>query len=171
MDRAVVYTQTEKLSAVRGKLMEAEEPIKKVPRLEDMQWEFNAPFETIPWYLLKQLRGREFTEDDYQRWAYYYNQMPNIWNLALREGNDIYGFVYGHWNPLESELEVKRITVHPDLFTIDGGFMDMFDIEIRKVAEKMGVKHIYCVTAFWRSFLKKMPTKLKESRVKILEVI
>lgn len=138
----------------------------------ELMWKDNVSFTSIDRQLIEQFRDRAFTYESFIKWGEFMDCLPNVWNMVMVDKDGVTRvFVYGHFNPLEKEMEVKRVSIHPDLMTVFGGFMFEFDKRIKALAKRFGVLHVYCVTRYWRHFLRKMPGILKESDVKILEVL
>jgi hypothetical protein len=155
MDRAVVYTQAEKLSAIHCEL----------------KWQFNIPFESVDCYLLEQLQDRTFSYFQWRRWAKLLDEMPTYWNLGLLKNNSVYGFCYGTINPVERELEIKRATLDERYQSFKGGLLNEAFELIKDYAKHKGMMVVYLLTDKAKAYKRKFPDNIRQTNITLLEVV
>jgi len=97
------------------------------------------------------------------------------WNIAgyglTSKSPGMKVFLWGSFDPLERLVHVIRITIHPELFRVDGSFLEVILEELERYALELKVVRIYWITDSWRSFLRKLPNKVQLSEGKVIEVV
>jgi len=112
---------------------------------ENMKWVFGVPFEEVPEELVRQIKDRSFEYKEFIKWGSVLGKIPTIWTLGLLNSLDeIKLFVYGTWNPLENEIEIKRATIDKELEDRED-ILEGFVEEIIKLKQLREVKNVY----FW----------------------
>lgn len=137
-----------------------------------MKWLYNIPFETIPQVFIEQLEERFYTYEEYLKQCPLLNELPDYWNLALMDNKDrVAVFVWGNFDPLEKSMQVVRITMLPEMFKVNGNFLQEVAERVKKFAQEMGFKRVYWITDRWEVFLRKLPNTAKLVEARVLEVI
>jgi len=135
-------------------------------------WYKNIPFAIVPRPFIEQIFAHPFSYEKYLEMAPSFDDLPNIWNLALVTNDvQIIAFQYGHWDPLADLMETVRFTIHPKMFRIDGNFIRDCMIAGKTLAMQMSVRKLYWITCKWRSIERKLPNEVRVMDTRVMEVI
>ena len=137
--------------------------------IKDLSYTFNIPFSDVSQELVEQLTGREFHYDDYLRWSRYMDGSPSIWNLGVFSENRLIFFLYGLWNPLEKEMEIKRATMLKEFWPYKWKLVTMVIKHLETACLALDIKHLYFITPKWEGYMKRVEC-FKEIPMRILEV-
>ncbi|MFA7164033.1 MAG: hypothetical protein WC097_07755 [Eubacteriales bacterium] len=138
--------------------------------IKDLDYRFNIPFSHVNQELVEQLTGREYNYEDYLRWSKYMDASPSIWNLGVFDDIELIFFLYGLWNPLEKEMEIKRATMLKEFWPNKWELVGEAIRHMRFACAELGVKHLYFITPKWEGYMKGIDC-FKEIPMRMLEVI
>ena len=138
---------------------------------DKLRWFHNIPFRQVPKNLIEQFYA--YTYEEYLEFCPMLSRM--YWNIAGygldSKSPGMKVFLWGSFDPLERLVHVIRITIHPELFRVDGSFLEVILEELERYALELKVVRIYWITDSWRSFLRKLPNKVQLSEGKVIEVV
>jgi hypothetical protein len=143
----------------------------KEASIDGMVWWRNIDFKNVPPLLSGQVKGCPFTSEDWLAWADWYNRLPNIWNFALMKDEEVMAFIYGYWDPLERELRIMRLSIHPTLFSAGMTAVGEATIsQLKLLAKELNIRSIIFETTEWRAWMRKSSGMLKLLKGRILGV-
>lgn len=134
-----------------------------------LEWIPYIPLSSVPMELVEQFKDREFSYEAFKLWSVAFDKLPNVWTLGCYKDKKIIGFLYGFWNPLESEIEVKRFTILPEYFSFKGDMVKEAIKEVYKLGNKYKAKHMYFICDNFKAWLRKAPDDLHLTRYRVLE--
>lgn len=130
-------------------------------------WVRDIPFDCIPQPFVDQLPEKHFDYQKFLAHAEWLSKVPWYWNLVGLDDQGIKAVCWGTWDPLEDEMRLMRISLHPSWWRIDGRIICSLIQELRIWASERHVETLAWSTHRWKALERKLrgEARVTEARV------
>lgn len=108
---------------------------------EQLKWHRDVPFIFVTPEIFCQFQGHRFTAEEFYKSEIWKN--PMYWNSGLFLGERMVVFIYGIWDPLEKDLNMKRLAADTLFQSPQKTIIEMIEDEVESIAREKGAEIIW----------------------------
>lgn len=135
---------------------------------EQLKWHRDVPFIFVTPEIFCQFQGHRFTAEEFYKSEIWKN--PMYWNSGLFLGERMVVFIYGIWDSLEKDLNMKRLAADRSFQSSDISIINMVLDEVESIGREKGAKIIWTMVTR-KGLIRKAIEMVKRGKVNPYQVI